>query len=1070
MKRLPQSLRMDWNYRQTFLHGHVPRILDRSDEVLAVDHLLRRAASVSGRRIDELAEGDRRWLLDQFFGSDPEQDTTAPDLRVWLPIRLIARPPGVQHPLDSLTTLLGCLTVHQDCRGVLLLARSGAGKTLASLKAFRDCFCRVWEEDATEPRPPLLAGHLPLWLPVNDYVPAVKKLRDTSGNVNRFADLLLDQLMLRAAGMMPTDATSEQLQSRLASWLEYSPPLLLFVDLNAADDMVRGALAIALGRLQKKFHDIGQPHRCVITYRSVRADDANINTLQRTGCFLSLEMRPIDAGQATEYLRNYRSLEKRFFNRMGLPLPKRELTVDDECDLLARLVGQTRGSESVISTPLLMHFASTLDKGLAGVRSVAQLYDAVVEQFLERELDPPDEGGESRRTLPGQLADPKKARVLVKVVMTRVALAILARDPKATRLQVTQEEQGSFDDLLGQLLQDPEQGLPGMAPSSWPTGEGFWKAPYYTVQLSTDEQQDVLEVSLLRGDGNALRFVHDSFVYYFAGVLGLREYKRPGAPMRGSALPENWFSEVVARIREHPEAWELAAEFLGGVLDFGELRTLAVEFLVAEPKSGLSRVLRQLVMGRPLRGQPEDDCVLAELERALRRPEAHRRPEGLFGLCDHWLRDAGVEEPACEAFALERLESAVAETKRVWLRAKSAMPRPKGLWHRLHAASAFLVELEYSRLASGGRKDGKVIIWDLETGITTEVFRHKGRVCSLLSLSGESLASSGSEGVVQVWNGHGRGQEVFKHKSQVDYLQRLSKEKFASGGRDGVVAVWDGHGRAQEVFEHDGKVTCLQTLSAGALASGGLDGVVAIWNGHGRAQEVFRHNGKVTCLQTLSTGGWASGGQDGVVAVCDSHGRVQEIFQHEGKVNCLQPLLGGGLASGGQDGMLTLWDGQGKAFELFQHERKVNCMEALSGGGFASGDNYGVVVVWIGDGKAFEVFSHKGKINFLRSLSGGWLASGSKDGVVAVWNGQTVSREVYQHGGPVRSLLAFPDGGLASGGRDGVVAVSDGCMPGQEVFRHQLKVDCLQMLSHGRFASSGYDGVVAICDRDRRGL
>ena len=129
------------DFRRTILRHHVPAVLCDTRNVLAVDSILKGAP---GRT----SLADRDWLMDQFFLGDE------PQARTWFPLTL--RPPGSSKGANrgTLTDLLVRLR-QRSSRGVMLTARTGAGKTLAAFKAFRDCFLPVRAQAwscATSPR------------------------------------------------------------------------------------------------------------------------------------------------------------------------------------------------------------------------------------------------------------------------------------------------------------------------------------------------------------------------------------------------------------------------------------------------------------------------------------------------------------------------------------------------------------------------------------------------------------------------------------------------------------------------------------------------------------------------------------------------------------------------------------------------------------------------------------------------------------------------------------------------------------------------------------------------------
>ena len=162
----------------------------------------------------------------------------------------------------------------------------------------------------------------------------------------------------------------------------------------------------------------------------------------------------------------------------------------------------------------------------------------------------------------------------------------------------------------------------------------MWKdGPYQkeTLARTPDQLDDFLEVGLFRREENALGFVHDSLLYYFAGKTALRDYLGPGEPLRDEPLDESWPAATAEAVRDNPPAWERAGEFLGGALSPRELLALAERMLAIEPKpgtEGLAAVLHRVLRGRArledgpssaIARDPADaaiEPILAELERA----------------------------------------------------------------------------------------------------------------------------------------------------------------------------------------------------------------------------------------------------------------------------------------------------------------------------------------------------------------------------------------------------------------------------------------------------------------------
>ena len=517
-------------FRQTFLRRHVPAVLGDVRDVLAVKVLVERADR-------PVSVQERAWLLDEFFEND------RPEQRLWMPVRL--RPTG-SPPSGRLDTLSDLLADFKDrsSAGILLAARTGAGKTLAALKAFRDCFLpvpdyrlAVDEAGCRAFRPPPLAGYLPLWLPVTAPVPVVGEMREAVADgrdpgkvASTQADRLLGELMLAAAGL---DACDWRCAKR---WVTDGPPLLLFADLNAAGDLIRRCLAHALGHWQVD-HGQARRHRIVVTYRSA-LDDAVVNTVLGLAPIQRLDLEPIDAEQAVNYLLGYRDLERRFLKERA---PRRTISPQAESEALGNLVRRHAADrQSLISTPLLMHFATIREGGLDQVRTVSDLYDRVVDESLGRDLRHIGEGG--RRIWPDPLNEWVEGTRLVKVVMTRVALAILASGPEATRLAPTSGRM-KLKELFTRLVIAPRTPLPGSSP--WTHPDPFWEdGPYQeNSQAGLPDHhrpedklliEALLELGLFRFriEEHTLGFVHDSLLYYFAGKVALRDHLGPACRTR----------------------------------------------------------------------------------------------------------------------------------------------------------------------------------------------------------------------------------------------------------------------------------------------------------------------------------------------------------------------------------------------------------------------------------------------------------------------------------------------------------------------------------------------------------
>jgi serine/threonine protein kinase len=188
-------------------------------------------------------------------------------------------------------------------------------------------------------------------------------------------------------------------------------------------------------------------------------------------------------------------------------------------------------------------------------------------------------------------------------------------------------------------------------------------------------------------------------------------------------------------------------------------------------------------------------------------------------------------------------------------------------------------------LATGDR-NSTVRVWDWENQIPIELVGHSGTVCALAySPDGTRLVSTGSDGIVRVWNlkeidwerreGPKRAMELSEHRGSV-YGAAFSPDgtKIATAGWDGYVRIWDAnHGtqlRAIKVQRHD--VWSVSFGNGGKwVASAGSDGYVKVWEVD-TGKEVFSYRGPYAfhVVRFAADGTTlAAGSRDGVVRVWD---------------------------------------------------------------------------------------------------------------------------------------------------------------------------------------------------------
>ncbi len=854
-------------YRTTFVRGHVGPQLTAADEVLAVKLL----AGDLGRELGRgLTVAERALLLDEFFGREE------PERRLYLPLALQPHPADADQPALP-REYLTCLTEYlarppRGAPGVLLAARSGAGKTAAGVKAFRDCVVSARGAD----RPPL-ADRLPVRLRLSGLSAVAATLANLRSTADAKPDaarrwagqvdspIIVEELLLDAAGL---DAPPEVLRQ----WLRHGPPLLLFLDLNTAEsDAVRLAAARSLRRFQEEYAPLGC--RCVVAYRSTEAGDAAVSALRERRQFRTFDLAPVDADAAVAYLRHLRRFEADAYLHFDRTPPRRD--VERECRTLEEFVRRHAANrESLISTPLIMELVATLRPGdVEAIRSLSDLYERVTAALLVRQgMD--SEGDQDRAT----------------AAMVRLALAIVARGPTATRL----DGRRSFLNLL----EHPEYGRRGEHP--WHPAGRFWHGsadvpcPYYSGAIQP--AQRYRERTLLAERDGAVCFLHDSFVYHFAACALRYHDGRERPPAEVGVDPDVWPREAAARIVSQLASWEQPLEFLGGMLSAEQIRALTASLLTAEPHPELARALARLLRGRRSREQERDDPVLRQMERAVRSrlTEVERYPEALFPHVYNHL--SWCEEPpaACRVFAEGVLWPAMNATGRPWLRAETPMPPLREQVFRCDS-DIYCIAVSGPGEFVTGHKDGTVRRWRVDRGDYQILYKHEGvvRCVAVDGRDGAVLSGGDDKTLRRLGPGAGKAEVLYRHNDAVWCV--------AVDGRDGAVLSGGNDKAVRRLGPGDARHGALPPRGPRPLRGGGRPGRncdfggkrrngAACWReGEPTRPCLYRHRRSVRCVAVDGRDGAVlSAGDEGAVRRLPPGGGDAEIlYRHESVIRCV---------------------------------------------------------------------------------------------------------------------------------------------------------------------------------------
>ncbi|QDS97204.1 NACHT domain-containing protein [Adhaeretor mobilis] len=580
---------------QSFLAEHIAREHGRGDDILAFVSMRQRLLAASNQHAEQTADRHR-----DFTQLLKKHELLQP-LSFFYEARSGAqlyRPVSVDYEEKagggkSLTAVLA----HSENQGqhLVLRATSGAGKTIATRRAFFDCFYGVVGEPS-----------LPGFSPCNLDVPPLLETLSVDLQSNDPPDDIVLQLLLTQARIAVTASTLRAMQR----WLQFGPRLLIFVDLNRLPEAARRRLARSLASFLQEHAQQG--HRLIATFRTTQSlkEDTTLSSLRhlRTSgpLFVPCNLDPLPSENAEHYLRafwEYDTCLAEEFAPHGAKAVAPHL-VDDHLTLVKRFIDRNaRGKESLVSTPLLMQFVSEIEPGNSQhIETAADLYREIVRNHLVRDQ------AEFNNQLPDLLLG-TKGRTRSLVALTRLALAMRSRG--VSQLDTT---------VARNLLQQPH----ATNVASWAPSAGFYdllnpQRSHCYVEATYDEAEinSLFQFSLLRTSEDerattgVITFLHDSMIDYFCGAVALGEYLSPGSPAQARthdgtnpqrSLPDDWYQavlDVLVGDGVDTQGWLKPGGFLAGTLSADELEKLVRQMLFKVSESQHVALSRKLLDERP---------------------------------------------------------------------------------------------------------------------------------------------------------------------------------------------------------------------------------------------------------------------------------------------------------------------------------------------------------------------------------------------------------------------------------------------------------------------------------------
>jgi WD40 repeat protein len=228
------------------------------------------------------------------------------------------------------------------------------------------------------------------------------------------------------------------------------------------------------------------------------------------------------------------------------------------------------------------------------------------------------------------------------------------------------------------------------------------------------------------------------------------------------------------------------------------------------------------------------------------------------------------------------------------------------------------------------------------------------------------------------------------------------------GVADGTVRTWSGRegDSPRLVASHGGRVNAVATAPDGsAIVSGGDDGDLCVTQvGTGsEARRFTAHPGGVSAVSWISPR---------VVVTADLSGTVAAWDLHD-PADAMRPIARWDLSESiralafSVDGTLAIGTGAGSLMI-------TRLLPGADGRAHASGDIASFV-------------AHDGAVRAIVFAADGRLVSGGMDGIVRAWNGEFAAEDAtLTHPGGVRALSARPDGVVISAGADGTIGLHRG--------------------------------------------
>jgi len=360
---------------------------------------------------------------------------------------------------------------------------------------------------------------------------------------------------------------------------------------------------------------------------------------------------------------------------------------------------------------------------------------------------------------------------------------------------------------------------------------------------------------------------------------------------------------------------------------------------------------------------------------------------------------------------------------------------------------------------------------------------HKGAVNSVsFSRNGQTLASSGADGTVKLWDSHGKLLKALKaHNDAIVYNISFSRDgqTLVSANADGTIQLWSLDGTLLKTISgHTGAVYRVNFSPDGqTLASASADGTIKLWKLDGTLIRILRGHTDTVYGVNFSPDGQtlASASADGTIKLWKLDGTLIRILRgHTDTVYGVNFSPDGQtLASASADGTIKLWKLDGSLTQTVKVSNKAVLRVGFSPNGqeLITTSDDGNIKFWSKDGRELAHLFQEGVVyHAIFSPDGKTIASGGGDTMVRLWSKDAILLRTFQgYTEGILGLAFSPDGQtIASASEDGTITL----WKGDSIWAHTLQghtdevTDVIFSPDGKIIASASHDKTVKLWRRD----